>query len=79
MFVDLRGEFDIVTGHRRAGLRRVLHLRQQAVQRVPELVKQRRGVVPGNQNRLAFRTLMKLQLFETIGVTRLAVHIFLRR
>jgi hypothetical protein len=54
--VDLRRVLDEVA--RRHGREaRVVDLRQEAVQRVAELVKQRLGVVEGDEHRLAGRAL----------------------
>jgi hypothetical protein len=50
--VDLRRVLDEVAGHRGAGEHRILHVGEQAVQRVPELVEQGAHVVDREQRRL---------------------------
>ena len=51
MLVELRRELDEVARH--AAERGVAHVREHRVQRVPELVEERRHVVEGDQGRLA--------------------------
>ncbi len=53
VLVELRGQFDEIARHRRAGEQRISDVRQHAVQRMAELVEQRAGVVEGEQRRLA--------------------------
>ena len=64
VLVDLRGELDEVARGAGAGLGRVVDVRQQAVQRVPELVEHGLCVVPGDEQRRA-----RLPLHE-VGVVR---------
>ena len=50
---QLRGELHVVAGHAGAGERGIRHVGAEAVQRVTELVEQRRRVVPADQYGLA--------------------------
>ena len=54
MFVELRRKFDEIGGDVGAGYPRIGHRREQAVQRMTELVKQGVRVVVAEQHRLAF-------------------------
>ena len=67
-FVVLRRKLDEVAGHVRAGELRVLHIREQAVQRVTELVKRRRDFVEGQQRRLSCRRLRNIQIVDDDGL-----------
>ena len=53
VLVELRRQLDEIARHRGAGEQRIGDVRQQAVQRVAELVEQRAGVVERQQRRLA--------------------------
>lgn len=58
MLENLRRKLDEIASNGRPGLRRIAHPRQQAVQTVAEFVKQRAGVVEGQQRRLAARKIV---------------------
>ncbi len=62
--VDLARELDEVAVHVRAGQLRVGDPREQAVQRVPELVEERRDLVEGQQRRLPLGRLRHVEVVD---------------